>query len=177
MFYQQARTCIRANIAGAWRGVGLHPYNPNKVLNEFEPIQSEPGDESEGTTQHRRFHVHDKVTPDQLAVCPTPVRKNYALYRSYNQALVILNQGLVQKQRETKPKKTTGKSFGTAKRLSVGAMEREITRKNTANQLLLKEKARKAALRGKVGFAKLVWKEMPVDYDIFSSQSEETAEI
>lgn len=28
-------------------------------------------------------------------------------------------------------------------------------------------KARKQALRGKVGFAKLVWKEMPVSPDLF----------
>ncbi|KAK3365824.1 hypothetical protein B0T24DRAFT_636910 [Lasiosphaeria ovina] len=35
--YQQARKTISHNISGAWRGAGLVPLNPDKVLQRLRP--------------------------------------------------------------------------------------------------------------------------------------------
>jgi hypothetical protein len=77
-----------------------------------------------------------------------------------------LNQGLVEKI-TTWRKKNTRKHCGEARILTVEeiqtiAQEREA---KEAEEQRLKERRR--ALRGKVGFAKLVWKELPVASDVF----------
>jgi hypothetical protein len=116
----------------------------------------------------------NKVANDALAVCPTPLRPNVAFLHQTcvtsltdNVALEAINEGLVRKQEAVRKKKTNMKSFGTAKMLTVKEMEEDLVKRNKAEQERLDEKTRRAILRGKVGFAKLVWKEMPVTIDLF----------
>lgn len=35
LYYQESRACISQNIPGAWRGTGLLPYNPEKILEKY----------------------------------------------------------------------------------------------------------------------------------------------
>ena len=61
----------------------------------------------------------------------------------------------------------TRKYHGEARILRVDEMEARAEERVAKKREEEAIKARKAALRGKVGFAKLVWKEMPVSFDIF----------
>ena len=36
-YYEQARKTIASNISGAWKGAGLIPFNPDKVLQPLRP--------------------------------------------------------------------------------------------------------------------------------------------
>jgi len=76
------------------------------------------------------------------------------------------NQKLLEKQQQQQKKKSW-KSVENAQVLTVNE-DRAIMQKeeNRAKELAIKS-ARYHALRGKVGFAKLVWKEMAMNYSVF----------
>lgn len=65
LIYQQARKTIVKNIPGAWRGAGLLPFNPDRVLNAFRA--KTPPTASITDSQGRRIeiqltgHLADKV--------------------------------------------------------------------------------------------------------------------
>ena len=81
--------------------------------------------------------------------------------------LQFMNQGLVQKQQQARQKKTK-KHFGAARVLTVeDALKRQEERR-AKEEHVMHEKERSAALRGKVGFAKAVWKELRMDFDVFT---------
>ena len=75
-----------------------------------------------------------------------------------------MNQGLVQKQQQARQKKTK-KYFGVARVLTVEEALKRQEERRAKEEHVMHEKERSAALRGKVGFAKAVWKELYMDFD------------
>ena len=80
--------------------------------------------------------------------------------------LQSLNQGLVEKTTAWRRKKTA-KHFGEARVLVVEDLLSKAHERETREAEEAQAKARRAALRGKVGFAKLVWKELAMDREVF----------
>ena len=81
--------------------------------------------------------------------------------------LKSLNQSLVDKTTQWR-KKRTAKHFGEARVLTVEDIQAQVKQREAKEAEECQAKARRSALRGKIGFAKLVWKEMPVAFDVFS---------
>jgi hypothetical protein len=110
-----------------------------------------------------------------LKVCPTSHRSKLTFIGETaltaladNQILQFLNEDLVKKSKEGRQNKTK-KHFGTARVLTVGEALKMKENREVKEQRVMEKKERAAALRGKVGFAKLVWKEgYKMDIDLFS---------
>ena len=81
-------------------------------------------------------------------------------------ALRSLNQALVEKT-TTWRKRNVRKHLGDARVLTVEDIQIKARAKEVKEAEEQQLKARKQALKGKVGFAKLVWKELPVATDVF----------
>ena len=82
--------------------------------------------------------------------------------------LQFINKGLIQKGKEGRQKKTK-RYFGTARVLTVAEALRIKEEREVKEQQAMEEKERAAALRGKIGFTKMVWKEgYQMDIDLFS---------
>ena len=108
-----------------------------------------------------------------LAIYNSPLKrevlfiKDTALTTITDQAaLQTINQGLVDKASQQRRKKTK-KNQGEAQVLSVLAIQERIQEREVKEATEEAIKARNKALRGKVGFAKLVWKEFQMDINIF----------
>jgi molybdopterin/thiamine biosynthesis adenylyltransferase len=82
--------------------------------------------------------------------------------------LQAINDGLVERQRQSRKAKTK-KFYGQARVLTVEEMRKKSKERDRAEQEAMQEKERRLALKGKVGFAKLVWKELHMDTDLFNS--------
>ena len=76
------------------------------------------------------------------------------------------NQELLDKQKQRR-KKQSRKGLGEARVLTVDKGRALMQEAEEKVKELANKTARYHALRGKVGFAKLVWKEMPVEDSIF----------
>lgn len=179
--YQEARKCISKNIAGAWAGAGLIPYNPTKVLQRFRPRT--PPMVSFTDDQGRRLDIQvsdhladriNKLVDEVSAVCSTSQRQEMTFFRTTTltalancKSLEILNEELVKKQQKTRTKKTNSKPFKGARVLSMGDMIQMAEELEAKEQQEAEEKARKRALRGVVGFVKQVWKELSMGPDVF----------
>jgi hypothetical protein len=106
-------------------------------------------------------------------VCSTPYRSQISFVRdtcltaiAENTTLQEVNKGLFEKvKKKNKPK--TKQYFGGARILTVADMIKQQEIRQDKNNTVQEEKARAKALRGKVTFAKLVWKEFRMDIDIF----------
>jgi hypothetical protein len=61
----------------------------------------------------------------------------------------------------------TKKHFGTARILTIEDALRKKEEREAKEQQAMDEKERRAALRGLVGFAKMVWKELRMGKDVF----------
>jgi hypothetical protein len=72
--------------------------------------------------------------------------------------LQFMNEGLVKKTKEGRQNKAK-KHFDTARVLTVEEALRMKEERREKEQQMIQEKERAAALRGKIGFAKKVWKE------------------
>lgn len=180
LYYQEARKCISKNIAGAWQGAGLIPYDPAKVLQRFRPrtptiisITYPQGQRLEFPVPDQLADRFNKLMEEVSAVCSTPLRQEINFLRNTTltaladcRALEILNEGLVKKQRERRTKKTN-KPLKGARVLSMGDMIHMVEEQEATEQKAAEEKARKQALRGVIGFAKKVWKELSMGPDIF----------
>jgi hypothetical protein len=77
-----------------------------------------------------------------------------------------MNEGLVKKTKEGRQNKSK-KAFGTARVLTVEEAIRQKEERKAKEQQLTDEKERKAALRGLVGFGKMIWKEFQMGKDVF----------
>lgn len=177
-YYEQARKTIPNNIPGAWRGTGLIPFNPNKVLQPLRPITPPTASLTDSigrtVTVDREAAIRiNQIVAQLMDVCDTPLKegvlfvKNTALTAIADRTtLKSLNQGLVDKAAEGR-KKRTAKHFGEARVLTVEDIQARINQREAKEAEEGQAKARRSALRGKIGFAKLVWKEMPVAFDIF----------
>jgi hypothetical protein len=184
MFFQAARqeAISLRNITSAWRAAGLKPYNPSPILLKYRP--KTPPFASFTDEDGRRVDI--QVQPDVgqkinefvdqlLRVCPTPYRPKVAFIADTaltaiadRTTLQFMNNGLVKKSKEGRQKKTK-KHFGTARVLTVEEALRMKEDREVKEQQVMLEKERAAALRGKVGFAKLIWKEgYQMGTDLFS---------
>jgi hypothetical protein len=76
-----------------------------------------------------------------------------------------MNEGLVRKSKEGRQNKTK-KYFGTARILSMEETLRKKEERKAKEQQAMDEE-RRAALRGLVGFGKVVWKEFQMGKDVF----------
>ena len=74
-----------------------------------------------------------------------------------------MNQGLVQKQQQARQNKAK-KHFGTARVLIVEEAIKKQEERKAKEQQVTRKKERAAALSGKVGFAKAVWKGLHMDF-------------
>lgn len=110
-----------------------------------------------------------------LRVCPTLYRSKVTFITDTvltvvtdKHTLQFMNKGLIQKDKEGRQKKTK-RHFSTARVLIVVEVLRIKEEREVKEQQAMEEKERAAALRGKIGFAKMVWKEgYQMDIDLFS---------
>ena len=174
-FYQLARqeAISLRNIASAWRAAGLKPFNPSPILQKYRP-RTPPFTSDRGQVQPDVAQEIDEIEAQLLRACPTPQRAKVHRLRDTcltaladKHTLQFMNQGLVQKQQQARQKKTK-KHFGAARVLTVeDALKRQEERR-AKEEHVMHEKERSAALRGKVGFAKAVWKELRMEFDVFT---------
>lgn len=179
-FYQRARKTISKNIPGAWRGAGLLPFNPEKILSRHRP--KTPPFASFTDQQGRRIDIAvggelglqiNNIVEELFQVCTSPLKKRVAEIKNHcltlqadNVTLNALNQELIKKRLASR-KKSTRKHCGEARVLTVEEIRKQAQEKEAKATEEAKAKERRAALRGKVSFVKLVWKEMKVPYDYF----------
>jgi hypothetical protein len=115
----------------------------------------------------------NEVVSQLLDVCESPLKRSVLFIKETALAAIAdratlhtLNRGLVEKATQQRRKKTR-KHCGEARVLTVEEIRvkaLEIEEKEAKEGRI---KARNKALRGKMGFAKLVWKELSMDVDIF----------
>lgn len=108
-----------------------------------------------------------------LKVCNTPDRPQVrfigdtaltALADKYT--LQFMKEGLVKNTKESRQNKTK-KAISAARILTMEEALREKEERKAKEQQLTDEKERKAALRGLVGFGKMIWKEFRMGKDVF----------
>lgn len=115
----------------------------------------------------------NKLVNDVAAVCATPLRQEIIFFKDTTltaltnyRSLELLNEELVKKQRKNRVKKNN-KAFTGARVLCISDMIKQAEERREKEQKEEKEKARKKALRGVIGFAKQVWREMPMGPNVF----------
>jgi exoribonuclease II len=116
----------------------------------------------------------DDILAQLREVCPTsPIRKKIDFVKhtaltaiADRTTLRAMNQSLVEKT-TTWRKKNTAKHFGEARVLVVEDLLNKAQEREVKDAEEAQAKTRRAALRGKVGFAKLVWKEFSMSSDLF----------
>jgi hypothetical protein len=86
--------------------------------------------------------------------------------------LQLINQSLVSKQQQIR-QGGTKKTFGEARILTVKDAQEKRDLKEQKLEEERKRKERYHALRGVIGFVKKTWKELPIDFDIFSYETKE----
>jgi len=180
--FQRARSSISKNIPAAWRAAGLMPFNPAHVLERYKP-KTPP---TATFTNEDGISVNVVATGPALAkrindiveqlrgICVTPLRNDVAFVQQTcleaiadRVNLKLVNDALVNKQRQRRLEKTR-KHYGEARVLTVQAMLDKQAERDEAEALKTTEQLRKRALKGKVGFAKLVWKELRMGTDVFT---------
>lgn len=180
-YYQQARQTIGSNIPGAWRGTGLVPWNPDKILLPLRPtttpsimLTDQYGRSLNATIDGNLAYRVNQVISDALDRCATTPQKRdllsvkeAALTALADRAtLQVVNQSLIEKTSMWR-KKSTAKHFGEARVLTVDECHQRTQEREAKEFIALQAKARRLALKGKVGFVKLVWKEFPTAVDLF----------
>lgn len=180
LIYQQARQTIKNNIPGAWRGAGLVPYDPGKIYARHRPVTppfasltDRFGRKVDLTVDEDTGKQIDSIVQQLLDVCDTPLKQGVTFIKNTcltaladRSTLQILNQGLVEKATEGR-KRANRKHHGQARVLTVEEIEEKKAEREAKELAEQKAKARRAALQGVIGFAKMVWKEMPVSYEVF----------
>ena len=83
-----------------------------------------------------------------------------------NTVSLALKESPMSKSKEGRQNKTK-KHFGAARILTVADALRKKEEREAKEQQVMDEKERRAALRGLVGFAKMVWKEFRMGNDVF----------
>lgn len=182
IYFQQARRSAIStkNIASAWRAAGLQPFNPAPIIEKHMPKPqpfTEPTNRVGICTDTQELRLAQEVSSiiaDVLSQVPADVHPSIKRLEEIalacianNSALNLLNQGLVQKQQQARTKKSR-KAYGTARLLTVEEAHRKVDEAAAKEREAKEAKERAAALRGKVGFAKAVWKEFNMDFDVFT---------
>jgi len=182
-YYQEARlTAITTqNVLSAWRSAGLIPYNPSVVTSKLPRPKTPP---YASFTNSNGVQVNIAVTPsaatrinqfvDEILAGMTPSLhtrvlglKDTALTAVADRTILQrTNQELLDKQKQQR-KKQSRKGVRNARVLTVNKSRAMMREAEDKAKELANKTARYHALRGKVGFAKLVWKEMPMDNSVF----------
>ena len=123
-------------------------------------------------------HVNT-LAKEILQGCSTPLRAQVCTLQhtclttlADNKCLQVMNDELVKKQKEARVKKSS-KHYGRARVLTVEELQDEKNKRSVKEAAEEVVKKRKLALRGKVGFAKLVWKELRMGVDVFEEENDE----
>lgn len=90
------------------------------------------------------------------------MKEDFETLQADNTVLNQLNQQLVKKRLDGR-KKAAGKHFGKACVLTVAEIREQVREKEVAAAEAARAKAFRAAVRGVVGFAKKVNKELPAE--------------
>ncbi len=182
-YYQEARsTAITThNILSAWRGAGLIPFNPSVIISRLPRPKTPP---YTSFTNSNGVQVDIAVTPstatrinqfvNEILAGMTPSLHTHVLGLKDTALTAVAdrtvlqrtNQELLDKQKQQR-KKQSRKGVGNARVLTVDKGRALIQEAEDRVKELANKTARYHALRGKVGFAKLVWKEMPMDDSVF----------
>ena len=183
-YFQLARSRIAANIASAFRKTGLQPYDPDLVLKQFQPKTTTDYNDSSEATVNIAFKiagslddieakVDDIITQIEQSL-ETPVRSDLRFIRqtcltalAECHTLNTLNKSLVQKARESRVKKAR-KAAGEARVLTVQEIVEKQARRDAQDDVIKAQRQRATALRGKIGFSKVVWREFKMDVDVFT---------
>jgi len=182
-YYHKARsTAITTrNVLSAWRAAGLIPYDPSVITSNLPRPTTPP---FASLTNSNGVQVNITVTPhtairinqfvDEVLAGMTPSLhshvlglKDTALTAVADRAVLRqTNQELLEKQQQRR-KNQSRKAVGGARVLTVNEGRAMMQEEEDRAKELATKSARYHALRGKVGFAKLVWKEMAMDYSVF----------
>jgi len=189
-FFQLARASMPPNIPSAWRKTRLKPFNPDFVLQQLRPTTPPNTTVTDGNGAAINITLNITVGGKDLAeedlaarinniaaqiqeATGTPVRRNLSFLKqtclimlAERNSLSLLNQSFVKKAQETRMKKAR-KAVGDARVLTVQDILEKQDARDTADAIQAVQKQRAAALRGKVGFAKLVWKEFRMGCNVF----------
>jgi hypothetical protein len=179
-FYQKTRKGIAKNIPGAWRGCGLFPFNPQKVLINYRPKTPPFATFTDENGRSVNIQAGDTLAgqintlvSQLLEVCPSPLKSGIGFIQSTaltaladRSTLQALNQGLVDKQLRARTTRTK-KAHGQARILRVGEMRELAAERVVKETAAEKAKERRAIMRGIVGFTKMVYKELPMGPDVF----------
>lgn len=184
MFFQAARqeAISPRNIISAWRAVGLKPYNPSPILMKYRPktppfasFTHEDGRRVDIQVQPDIGQKINEIVEQLWTVCPTPYRPKVAFIKDTvltaladRNTLQFINEGIVKKSKEGRQRKMK-KYFGAARVLTVEEALKMKEDREAKEQEIMEKKERAAALRGKIGFAKMIWKEgYQMGVDVFS---------
>ena len=180
-YYQTARKTISRNISSAWRLAGLIPFKPDTILQPLRPktpltarITNSNGYTINIQVDGALGEQIDQIMSQICEVCSSyPLKKQIDFVKrtaltaiAERTTLQSLNQGLVEKTTAWRRKKTA-KHFGEARVLVVEDLLSKAHERETREAEEAQVKARRAALRGKVGFAKLAQKELAMDREVF----------
>ncbi|KAK3303105.1 uncharacterized protein B0T15DRAFT_508260 [Chaetomium strumarium] len=115
----------------------------------------------------------NQVVEELFQICDTPKRARLSWMKDYfltmqadNTTLRALTQEVVKKRFESR-KKSSRKHFGEARVLTVEDIRARISEREAKEAVETREKERRIALRGVVGFAKSVWKDYKMGPDVF----------
>ena len=184
-YYQHARekAITIQNISSAWRATGLIPYNPTPILQKFRPKTPPHASLTDENGRCVNITINkpslagkvNELIAQIIEVCPTPYRSNVCMLGDTcltaiadANTLKFVNQTIIDKQQQSRRNRTK-KNFSSLRILTVEEAQRKQQEQASKEQRLQAEKERAAALRGKVGFAKLVWKELKMDIDVFNN--------
>ncbi len=170
----------RQNIQSAWRGTGLQPFKPELLLAKYRPKTPPIASLTSSTgiridvliTEPELAQKIDEVIARILKVCPsqvediTFVKETCLTAIAEKTALTEINQQLLNKAQISRQKRTK-KHFGEARLLTVQEAREKQAQREREEMQRMTEKERKAALRGVITFAKLVWRDLKMDQTVF----------
>jgi len=183
-YYQSARLkgFYKQNILSAWRSTGLVPYNPDVVISKlpcpktpsYATFINEDGVQVNiPVTPHTATRINEVVGAILSGMTPSLHAhvldlKNTALTAVADRTILQrTNQELLDKQQQQRRKKQSRKAVEKARVLTVDEGRAIVQEEEDKKKELDKKTERYHALRGKVGFAKLVYKELAMDYSVF----------
>lgn len=182
-YYQSARVegFSTQNILSAWRATGLVPYNPDVVTSKlprpktppYATFTNEDGVQvNVPVTPHTATRINEVVSAilsgmtSSLHARVLDLKDTALTAVADRKILQRTNQELLDKQQQQR-KKQSRKAVGKARVLTVDEGRAIAKEEEDKKKELDKKTERYHALRGKVGFAKLVYKDMAMDYSVF----------
>ena len=183
-YYQQARIegLSKQNILSAWRSTGLVPYNPDVVVSKlprpktppYATFTNEDGVQvNVPVTPHTVTRINEIISAILSGMTPSLHArvldlKDTALTAVADRTVLQrTNQELLDKQKQQRRKKQSRKAVGKARVLTVDEGRAIVQEEEDKKKELEQKMERYHALRGKIGFAKLAYKELAMKYSVF----------